>query len=63
METNSIYKNSLYNVLYKVLNVIFPLATTIYVSYVLSAKGVGKVATAQNIAQYFVIVPSRLRDG
>lgn len=50
----SLAKNSLYNFLYKLLNVFFPLVSASYVARILSADGVGKVAGAQNIAQYFV---------
>lgn len=46
--------NSFFNVLYQLLNVIFPFITSIYVSHILMAQGVGKVAYAQNIASYFV---------
>lgn len=49
-------KNILYNVLYKVINVSFPLITLSYVSHILNADGVGKVASAQNVVQYFVIL-------
>ena len=52
----SLAKNSLYSVLYKLLNVLFPLVTTTYVARILLASGTGKVAYAQNIVQYFVIV-------
>lgn len=49
-----IAKNSIYNVIYKVFSVLFPLATTSYVSRILLAEGVGKVAYAQTIVTYFV---------
>lgn len=52
----SLFNNSLYNVLYKLLNVFFPLLSSAYVSHVLLATGVGRIASAQNIAQYFVLV-------
>lgn len=52
--SQSIVKNSLFNVAYKLLNVLFPLVTTTYVARVLLADGVGKVAYAQNIVAYFV---------
>ena len=53
---NSLISNSLYNVLYKILNILFPLISTSYVSHIINADGVGKVASAQNIVQYFVII-------
>lgn len=54
----SLGKNAFYNVLYKGLNVVFPLITMAYVSRVLLPIGVGKVATAQNIVTYFVLIAS-----
>lgn len=53
---NSIIYNSIFNVIYQLLNVIFPFITSIYVSYILKADGVGKVAYAQNIASYFATI-------
>lgn len=52
----SITKNALFNILYKVLNVLFPLVTTIYISRILCPAGVGKVAFAQNVCSYFTVV-------
>lgn len=54
MEQKSLLKNSMYNMLYKGLNIVFPLITVTYVSRILMASGVGQVSYAQNIAQYFV---------
>lgn len=54
----SLASNAIYNILYKSLNVLFPLITIAYVSRVLTPIGVGKVASAQNIVSYFVIVAS-----
>ena len=51
----SLAKNSIYNVIYTTANIIFPLISSMYVSRVLMAEGVGKVAYAQNIASYFVV--------
>ena len=51
-------KNSLYNVIYRTLNIIFPLVSSIYVARVLMADSIGKVAAAQNIVQYFTILAS-----
>lgn len=56
MEKKSLLENSIYNVAYKLLNILFPLLSASYVSYALLASGVGKVASAQNIVQYFVII-------
>ena len=52
----SLIYNSVFNVFYQLLNVIFPFVTAIYVSHILMAEGVGKVAYAQNIASYFVAI-------
>lgn len=52
----SLFRNSIYNVLYKGLNVLFPLITTMYVSRVLLADGIGRVSSAKNLAAYFVLV-------
>ena len=52
----SLAKNSIYNVIYKTFNVMFPLISASYLARVLSVGGVGKVSAAQNIAQYFVII-------
>lgn len=52
----SLFKNSIFNLVYKALNVVFPLITAAYVSRVLSPAGIGEVAFAQNIVSYFVLV-------
>lgn len=58
MAEKSLTKNALFNIIYKCLNVLFPLVTMVYVSRVLMPEGVGKVASAQNILTYFVIIAS-----
>ena len=55
---NSLFKNSIFNTMYRLLNALFPLVTASYVSHVIFASGVGKVASAQNIVQYFVLIAS-----
>ena len=52
----SLAKNSIYNIIYTVANILFPFVTSIYVSRILLPIGVGKVASAQNIASYFVTI-------
>ena len=52
----SLAKNSVYNILYKCLNLIFPLIISAYVSRILFAEGVGKVSSAQNIVTYFTLL-------
>ena len=54
----SMVKNSIYNVIYTVVNLLFPLITSVYVARILLPAGVGKVAYAQNIASYFVTLAS-----
>lgn len=53
--SRSLAKNSLFNVAYQVLNVIFPLITASYVARILQPESQGLVATAQNWVQYFAI--------
>lgn len=50
----SLAKNSLFNALYQVLNLLFPLISSMYVARTLMPEGVGRVAYAQNITSYFV---------
>lgn len=52
----TIAKNSFFNIIYTVSNILFPFLTSIYVSRILMPAGVGKVAGAQNIASYFVTI-------
>lgn len=56
MNKDSLVKKSIFNILYKALNVLFPLITTTYASHILGANGIGKIASVQNIAQYFVLI-------
>ncbi len=55
-EEKNLTKNNIYYLIYNVLNVLFPFATGIYVARVLLQYDVGLVASAQNLAQYFVIL-------
>lgn len=54
----SLVKNSFFNILYRLTNVLFPLITISYVSRILSANGMGKIAYAQNIVSYFLLAAS-----
>lgn len=58
MSGKSLGDNSVSFMLYKLMYVLFPLVTSSYVSHVILASGVGKIASAQNIAQYFVLTAS-----
>lgn len=52
----SLVKNSVFNTVYTVLNLLFPLIIATYVARVLLPDGVGKVAYAQTIVSYFVML-------
>lgn len=51
----SLVKNAAFNVVYHMLNVVFPLISVAYISRVLEPEGIGKVAYAQNIVSYFLM--------
>lgn len=55
-QQKSLKKNSIYYLFYNVINLAFPLITGIYVARVLLPNDIGRVASAQNLAQYFVIL-------
>lgn len=57
-DSGSLAKNSIFFALYRLINVIFPLITIAYVSRIIFPDGVGRVASSQNIAQYFAIFAS-----
>ena len=52
----SLTKNSIYYLVYNVLNVLFPFITGIYVARVIPEDLVGRVTYAQNIVQYFSLL-------
>lgn len=56
MKEKSLAKNAVFNTIYRLINMFFPLVTSMYVSHILMATGVGRVSTAQNIVQYFVLL-------
>lgn len=55
-QPHSFATNAVFNVLYKVLNVIFPLVSSVYLARVLLPAGVGAVSYAQNVASYLVLI-------
>lgn len=57
-ELKSLAKNSVYNVIYNLVNVLLPLVSSIYVSRILMPTGVGKVAYATTFVSYFVTFAS-----
>lgn len=56
MKEKSLLSNYIFNTIYTLLNILFPLITTSYVSRVLLADGVGKVSFAANIVSYFLVI-------
>lgn len=54
----SITKNTIFNVSYKLLNIFFPIITSVYLSRVLGPTYIGKVSYAQNIMSYFLVFAS-----
>lgn len=54
--TGSLATNAAFNVLYKVLNVVFPLISAVYLARVLLPAGVGKISFAQNVAAYMLLL-------
>ncbi len=56
LKEKSLTRNSIYYLIYQILNVVFPFLTGMYVARVLFPEAVGRVSYAQNIAQYFVIL-------
>lgn len=51
----SLAKNAIFNALYRLLNVIFPLISATYVAHILLPAGVGHVSFVQNIVSYFTM--------
>ena len=51
-------KNFLYNSIFTVLNLIFPIITLPYISRIIGADGVGRVNFANSIVNYFLIIAS-----
>lgn len=49
-------KNSLFNSIYNVANIVFPLITSMYVSRILMPEGIGRVSYASNFASYFLML-------
>ena len=53
---NILAKNALFSILYRMMNVIFPLISAAYLARVLAPSGIGRVAYAQNIVSYFLMI-------
>lgn len=56
MNDKLLVKNSLFNILYRCINIVFPLITSVYVARILQADSIGKIAAAQNIVSYFTLL-------
>ena len=56
MQQKSLTKNSIFYMIYNILNVVFPFISGMYVAHILLPSSIGEVAHASNIAQYFVIL-------
>lgn len=58
METKkkSLTKNTIFYMIYNVLNIIFPFLTGVYVARILLPNEIGMVESAKNLVQYFVIL-------
>ncbi len=58
MSNNSLVHNAFYNMMYRILGIIFPVVTASYVARILLPEGVGRVNVAQNNVSYFVMIIS-----
>ena len=56
MKNHSLAFNSFFNVIYRTLNLLFPLAVYAYVARIINSDLIGEVGFAQNITQYFVLL-------
>ena len=55
MKKKSLMINSIYNVIYRILSILFSLISSAYVARILMAESIGKVSAAQNLVSYFTI--------
>lgn len=58
MQGKSLIKNALFNIVYRTLNILFPIVSSAYVARVLLADGVGESSLVQNNVSYFVFLGS-----
>ena len=56
---HSLAHNAGYNLIYQLLNVLFPLISAGYVARILAPERVGTVTDAQNLVSYFVMFAAR----
>lgn len=59
---STITKNSILNVFYTLVNILFPIVASVYAGRVLMATRVGTVTCAQNYASYFIMIASSGMD-
>ena len=52
----SLVKNSVYNILYKIITALYPLVAVTYVSHILLSEKMGLVSYSQNIVSYFAVI-------
>lgn len=55
-QNKSLTKNSIFYIIYNILNIIFPFVTGIYAARILLPENIGMVESARNLVQYFVIL-------
>lgn len=58
VKEKSLTKNFLYNLIFTMFNLIFPIITLPYISRILKADGIGRINFANSILNYFLIVAS-----
>lgn len=56
MKEKSLVTNAIFNIFYKLLNVLFPLISYMYLARVLLPEGIGKATAVQNNVSYFLIL-------
>ena len=54
-QNKSLKRNTIYYLIYNLLNVFFPFVSGIYVARILLPDTIGQVETARNFAQYFIM--------
>lgn len=55
-KNKSLTKNTIFYIMYNILNIVFPLLTGIYAARILLPDSIGLVESAKNLVQYFVIL-------
>lgn len=56
MKKKSMATNAIYSILYRTLNIIFPMLTTPYIARILNIIDIGNITYSQNIVNYFIMV-------